>query len=230
MATVISHRSAPPPTHPRGRGAAFRRFAGVVVRAQSYRNIAYLLVGLALGIAWFALLVTGVAVGISLLAVALLGIPVLVGVWYASRAFANVERSLANVLLDSHLPLERMAGPDRGNLWVRLRVMVHDRARWRELAYLALRFPVGIAAAVIAVMALTTPVLVAYAPWAARYEDEPFGDWAFSSTIEDVASSSPWSWLLVPFGMLLLVGAFHLVNAVANACGRWASAWLRVDA
>jgi hypothetical protein len=44
--------------------------------------------------------------------------------------------------------------------------------------------------------------------------------------MEDVASSSPWSWLLVPFGLAMLIGSFHLLNALADTCGRWTTAWL----
>ena len=56
-----------------------RRFVGVVAEPQSYRNLAYLLLGLPLGTLWFTLIVTGVSVSISMLVVALLGIPMLLG-------------------------------------------------------------------------------------------------------------------------------------------------------
>jgi hypothetical protein len=105
--------------------------------------------------------------------------------------------------------------------------MSADRTRRRELGYLVLRFPVGVATSVLAVTALAVPVVVASAPFAARRGVErPFGDWAGSGRIEDIASSSPWSWLLVPLGLVLLIGSFHLMNAVARACARWAAAWL----
>jgi hypothetical protein len=68
-----------------------------------------------------------------------------------------------------------------------------------------LRCPVGTATFTTAMTALTTPVIVAYAPFAARCDDDhPFGDWALSPTIEGVATSSPWSWLLVPLGLVML--------------------------
>jgi hypothetical protein len=77
-----------------------------------------------------------------------------------------------------------------------------------------------------AVTAIATPFLVAYAPIVARRDEQPFGDWALSSRMEDVASSSPWSWLLIPLGLAMLIASFHLMNAVARLCGRWANAWL----
>jgi hypothetical protein len=198
----------------------------VVAQGDSYRNIAFLLLGLPLGTVWFAVLVSGISVAASMLVVALLGIPMLVGLWYVTRAFANVERSVANALLDQRLPRAPMNAPHRGNLWVRLRKMTGDRDRWRELGYLMLRFPVGVATFTAAVTAIATPFLVAYAPIVARSDEQPFGDWALSSRMEDVASSSPWSWLLVPLGLVMLIASFHLMNAMARVCGRWANAWL----
>jgi hypothetical protein len=203
-----------------------RRFFGVVAQPDSYRSIAFLLIGLPLGTIWFTVLVTGISVALSMLVVALLGIPMLVGLWYVTRACANVERSVANALVGQHLPRSSMHSPHRGNLWVRLRAMTRDRDCRRELGYLMLRFPVGVATFTAAVTAIATPLMVAYAPIVARYDEQPFGDWALSSMMEDVASSSPWSWLLVPLGMVMLIASFHLMNAMARACGRWATAWL----
>ena len=209
-----------------GRPSAPRRVLGVVAQGDSYRNIAFLLLGLPLGTVWFAVLVSGISVAASMLVVALLGIPMLVGLWYVTRAFANVERSVANALLDQRLRRTPMNAPHRGNLWVRLRTMTSDRDRWRELGYLMLRFPVGVATFTAAVTAIATPFLVAYAPIVARSDEQPFGDWGLSSRMEDVASSSPWSWLLVPLGLVMLIASFHLMNAMARVCGRWANAWL----
>ncbi|MGD9701159.1 MAG: sensor domain-containing protein [Acidimicrobiia bacterium] len=225
--TTVSHSTTSPHAQPTDRRSLVRRFFGVVAQPQSYRNIAYLLLGLPLGTVWFTVLISGASVGVSMLGVALLGIPMLLGLWYLVRSFANVERSTANLLLGHDLALEPIASRDHGNLWVRLRSMTSDRDRWRELGYLMLRFPVGVATFTAAVTALSTPVMVAYAPFSVRYgEDHPFGDWSLSSTMEDVASSSPWSWFLVPLGLAMLIAAFHLLNALANACGRWTTAWL----
>jgi hypothetical protein len=207
------------------RASPVKRFFSVVVQPQSYRNLAFLLLGLPLGTIWFSVLVTGLSVSISMLVVALVGIPMLVGMWYVTRACANVERAVTASLLGESPATMPLHSSVTGNLWVRLRAMSGERVRRRELAYLLLRFPIGIATFVVAVTAIATPLLVAYAPFAARTNDEPFGDWALSSRMEDVASS-PWSWLLVPAGLALVVPAFHGLNALARACGRGASAWL----
>src|SRR5262245_33992599 len=210
---------------PARQAPAWRRVVGVVARPQSYRNLAYLLLGLPLGTAWFAVLVTAVSTSVSLLVVALIGIPLLLATWYAVRAFADIERFIAAVLLGEHLPPAPLASGHRGNLWVRLRAMSTERDRWRELGFLILRFPAGVATFTVAVTALALPFVVAYAPIEARRVDEPFGTWSWSAELERIATSG-WGWLLVPFGAVLLVAGFHLMNGVARLCGRWATAWL----
>jgi hypothetical protein len=229
MTTIVSRPPDSPTISPVHRASVVSRSFGVVARPQTYRNVAYLLLGLPLGTLWFTLLVSGVSVGISLLAVALLGIPILLGVWYATRVFANVERAAANRLLDLRLAPAPVASGGHGNVWKRLRAMTIDRGRWRELGFLLARFPIGIATFTAAAVALATPGLIAYAPFAARGEHEPFGDWALSSTMEDVASTPVWSWLLVPLGAALLIGSLHLLNVLARASGRFTTAALTGD-
>jgi len=219
--SAIRSAATEPAVHP----SHSRRFFGVVARPQTYRNIAYLLLGLPLGTLCFSVLVTLASVSVSLLVVALLGIPLLVGTWYAVRAFANVERGVANALLDEHVAQRPMAAGVHGNVWVRLRTMSGDRARWREFGYLMLRFPAGIATFTLAVIALAVPVMIAYTPIYARIADESFGDWFWSNELHDFATSS-WSWALLPAGLVLAFAAFHALNALARLCGRLTVAWL----
>lgn len=211
------------------RTSTARRLIGVVIDPDSYRNIAYLLLGLPLGTIWFTALVTGVAVGASMLVVALIGIPILLGMWYMTRAFANVERGIANVLLHQHLPYAPMASPHRGNLWARLRALSHEPDRWHEVGFLLLRFPAGIATFTAATVALSVPLWLAWAPFHARIvNDHPFGNWAGSPRVEDL-TMSPWSWLLVPLGLLLLLLSLHALNGLARVCGRWTTSSLTAD-
>ena len=206
-----------------------RRFFGVVARPQSYRNIAYLLLGLPLGTLWFSVLVTLASVSVSMLVVALLGIPLLIGMWYAVRAFANVERAVASALLADRVDQAAMAAGVDGNLWLRLKALSRDRARWRELCFLMLRFPAGVATFTLAVTALTAPVMIGWAPIYARFvndADDAFGDWFWSTELRNFANDNPWSWTLIPAGIALLFAAFHTLNAAAGACARWTTAWL----
>ena len=224
---ITSHPTVPTNTPGISRRSPMRRFFGVVAQGQSYRNVGYLLLGLALATVWLAVLVTALSVSLSLVVVALLGIPLLLGTWYVVRAFANVERGLANVLLGQHLRSAPMASRHRGNPWARLVAMSRERSRWRELAYLFVRIPVGIATFAIAVVALAVPLAIVWTPIHARQVDD-FGNWSGSSELHDVASSA-WAWGLVPLGLGLVVVSMHLLNALARRCGRWSAGWLDID-
>ena len=212
---------------PRRDSSLLRRFVGVVAEPQSYRNLAYLLLGLPLGTLWFTLIVTGVSVSISMLVVALLGIPMLWGCGTPSAPSATSSAATSRSMLGVELRPAPMSSSAGGNVWRRLRVISGERDRWRELGYLMLRFPAGLATFTAAVTALTVPLTIAYAPFYARYVgDHSFGDWSQSERIDEISSGSPWSWLLVPLGLILLFVAFHAMNALARACGRWAESWL----
>jgi hypothetical protein len=228
MNTVIASQSTAPASTPGiGRRSAMRRCFGVVVQGQSYRNIAYLLLGLVLATIWLTALVTALSVSLGLVVVALLGVPLLLGTWYVVRAFANVERGLANGLLGQHLPAAPLASGQRGNPWARLVAMSRERSRWLELTYLFLRVPVGIVTFTVAVVALAAPLAIVWTPIHARQVDD-FGHWSGSSELHDVATSA-WTWGLVPLGLGLVVVSMHLMNALAHGCGRWSARWLDID-
>lgn len=198
-----------------------RRFLHVVAEPQTYRNVVYLLLGLPLGTIWFSVLTAGLAVGAGLLVVALTGVPILLGLWYVTRAFANTERVTANALLATELEPAPFGPHGRGNPWRRLRTLTGDRGRARELAFLLLRFPAGVATFTFAVTALAVPFALAYAPLAARIDgDEPFGSWSESDRLER-SFETAWSWGAVPIAAITLLANLHLVNAVARASARW---------
>jgi hypothetical protein len=204
-----------------------RRLIGVVIDPDSYRNIAYLLMGLPLGTIWFTALVTGVVVGASMLVVALIGIPILLGMWLHDPSVRK-RRARHGQRAAGPAPPIRTHGvaPPRKPVGTAPR---HEPARWHEVGFLLLQFPAGIATFAAATAALSAPLWLAWAPFQARIvNDHPFGNWAGSSRLEDL-TSSPWSWLLVPLGLLLLLGSFHALNGLARACGRWTTSSLTAD-
>jgi hypothetical protein len=133
----------------------------------TYRAIAYLLLGLPLGIVGFVVVVVGLSLGLGL-AVTLLGIPVLVATLLLVRSLASFERTIAAGLLDA--PMPRLAREDGGDgfWWARLARTVDDGHVRAELAFLVLRFPLGVADFVVvatllslALAAVVQPILVA---------------------------------------------------------------------
>ena len=228
MNTTITPRlTVPTDTHGASRRSPMRRFLGVVAQPQSYRNIVYLLLGLALATAWSTLLVTALSVSLSMVVVALLGIPMLLGTWYIDPGVRQRRARHRQRAARPAPPPGTDGAGHRGNLWVRLVAMSRERSRWRELAYLFVRIPVGIATFAITVVALTVPLALIWTPIHARQVDD-FGDWSGSSELHDVTSSF-WSWGLIPLGLGVLIGSIHLLNALAGRCGRWSTAWLDND-
>jgi hypothetical protein len=115
----------------------------------TYLGLAYALLGLPLGTFYFVFLVTGLSVGLGL-AVTVVGIPILVLAIVACRGLAQFERTLAASLLGASMPrVTRERG--EGVLWRRLAGQVRSGTTWRELAYLLVRFPTGVASFSIAV-------------------------------------------------------------------------------
>lgn len=210
---------------PDHRGPRTQRFFGVVVQPQTYRNVAYALLGLPFGVVWFTTLATGAALGMSMLTIALMGIPILLAMWHVVHWFADAERGIANRLLDTNLA-PTMVSPSSGNLWQRLRMMTADRQRRRELGFLLARLPIGVTTFAVATTLLVASGAVAYAPIHARISDQPFGNWSMSTRLQDIASSDPWAWLLLPAGAIALVGSLHAINQIAELAARSASAAL----
>ena len=132
-----------------------------------YLGLVYAIAGLPLGTFYFCFIVTGLSLGLGLL-VTLVGIPVLVLTLAGCRGLAQLERTLSVSLLGASMPREQ-SERGRGVLWRRLAGQLRSGATWRELAYLLIRFPSGIASFVIAVTvvgaagnALVEPFLIAF--------------------------------------------------------------------
>lgn len=176
-------------------------FAETVLRPlfarRTYLALTYALLGLPLGIFYFVFLVTGLSVGLGLL-VTVVGIPILVLTILACRGLAQLERTLTASLLGASMP---RVEPERGGgvFWRRLARQLRSGATWRELAYLLIRFPVGIASFSIAVtfigvagQAIIEPFLVA-----CGVPGNQFGSWRIHTVWQAL--------LLVPPGIALLL-------------------------
>ncbi len=185
------------------------------VERRTYLAFLYSLLGLPLGIFYFTLIVTGLSLGAGLL-ITLAGIPVLVLTLAACRGLAQLERTLAASLIDAPMPRVDSRS-DEGSLWRRLVSQVRSADTWRELGYLLLRFPTGIASFSIAVTVvaggayygLVLPFLVAFVPSAGP----DIGSWEVNSLQRAL--------ILVPPGLVLLL----LTPVILNTLGRVESAF-----
>lgn len=141
---------------------------GPYAEQRTYRVLAYLLIGLPLGILDFTIVVTGLSLGLGLI-ITLLGIPVLIATLLVVRSLAALERGLAVSLLDAPMP-RRVPGRERegGSPWAQLRGLVLSRRIWEEVGFLLLRLPMGIldftvavTVSALALCGIAMPIIVA---------------------------------------------------------------------
>jgi FtsH-binding integral membrane protein len=192
---------------------------GPATDGQTYLNLLYLLLGFPLGIAYFIFLVAGFSIGTGLLII-FVGIPILIGVLIASLGLGSFERVLARSMLHLEIPSppRTPAGP---GLLGKLKALFGDTATWKSLAYLALKFPFGLAAFVVLVTSFSISVALILAPLTYRSVPIDFGLWQVDNKDEAAV------WCMV--GAVLLLVCFHLVNGLAFLWGRFAQIMLGPD-
>jgi signal transduction histidine kinase len=178
------------------------------------KRAVYLLLSLGLGMTWFVILVVGLSTGIGLL-ITLLGIPILVGVLYATRPMADLERALVGGLLDAWT-VGRYRRPEREGAWSAIAARLAEPQTWKDAAYLACQFPLGIVWFVLTTIAIALPPSLLLAP---AYFWIPEGGidvvfWHVDRWWEALA--------LVPIGALLVVPARYLIDGMGIAHAYWA--------
>jgi signal transduction histidine kinase len=110
------------------------------------KELAYLAAGVPLGVAYFTLIVCGLVVGGALGSI-LIGVPLLMLSSGLLWRCAELERRLANTLLDARIsPLPPLTAVRESSLWDRIRQRLRARSFWRGVALLALKLPVSILA------------------------------------------------------------------------------------
>jgi signal transduction histidine kinase len=122
----------------------------------------YLLTALVFGTVWFTWFVTVFSTGLGL-AVTLLGLPILLGGIWSIRWAADLERKLANGLLDARV-CATYRKPERPGVWPAVQARLADGQTWRDLGYLLCQFPFGIATFTLVVVFLAVPLALLFAP------------------------------------------------------------------
>jgi signal transduction histidine kinase len=180
-------------------------------RTITYGRLAYLFLGLPLGTAYFTFLVVALSVSGSL-AIFIIGIPLLAASVLAWRALARIERGLTTHLLGVPVaePPNVLAIP--GSLFQRTKAVLTDSATWRSLAWLLLRFPLGIIGFVIAVLATAPVAALVIMPLALASAADAGAD-------VDLGSFGPAFWVMPVIGVLLAPAAAHVVNGFGVMVG-----------
>jgi hypothetical protein len=209
------------------RRSFFARFFGVISELQTWKNIVYLLLAFPLGLFYFVFLVVGLAVGVALVII-WVGLPILAVTVLAWWAFATFERWQAGLLLGLSMTTRTAPLTGEESWWQRIKRHLGDARTWKDLAFLFLKFPLGIISFVLVTVAAAVPAALIGAPFYYRYVDYPKGHLHYAGFNLGVwhVDTLPEALLLVPVGLLLLFGALHLVNAFARFSGVLAFALL----
>ncbi|WP_079250592.1 sensor histidine kinase [Streptomyces amritsarensis] len=125
-----------------GRGG--RGGVGAVLRApvagRTWREFAYLLVGLPLSTLYFSLAVTGVSLGAGLL-VTFLGVPVLAGTLAMGRGIGRLERGRVRALLGAAVTGPAPIRAKKSGLLAAMGAVLKSGSAWRHLLYCLIHFP-----------------------------------------------------------------------------------------
>lgn len=143
-----------------------------LVAPQTYRDTAYLLLGLVLGPLYFSVLATLYTVGLGL-AVIWVGVPLLVITHALLRPVGRLERALVTGMLGERIPspppldLPRMRRSGEGSwakFWAYARDLVNDAHSWRVLLWATMRLIKGPVGFILAILYLTVPLSLLVAP------------------------------------------------------------------
>jgi len=134
--------------------SASRPKVSVARDTQSYRNTGYLLLSFFLGLGYFVILVPGILVGITTLTI-WIGVPILFGLLMLWWQFAAFERALAMRWLKIPIAPLSVSSPTPGGWWQRFQEHLNNRMTWKALAFLLLKFPVGLCCFTLAITLLS---------------------------------------------------------------------------
>jgi two-component system, OmpR family, phosphate regulon sensor histidine kinase PhoR len=192
---------------------------------QSYLNILYLLVSFPLGLTYFVFLIPGIVVGMStLFLIAVFMLPLIITIWQHLAAF---ERQMAIQWLHIAIPLMSYPSPKQMTRWQRLQAQLTNSMTWKTLAYLLLKFPLGIFSFVITIVLLVFSVGITIVTLTIGLLTTPF--FILFIMLQDVSHVKEWLqryllFALTGFGIYLIT--LHLLNGLTFVYGQFARVML----
>ena len=185
------------------------RIFGPVLERRTYWHLLHAALSFPLGLLYFVIMIVGLSLGAGL-AVLFVGFAILAMTLSLARLFGRFERELSKAFLGA--TFEPRTPRTRG--W---RAMLQDRRAWTTVVYLLLRFPVGVAGLVVAVLFLVSIPLMA----------APGLYTMLSYSIEGAPINSSQEALLVSlFGCVLFLLCAHAANGIGSLSRRLAMAML----
>ena len=182
----------------------------------SVRPLAYLATAPIAGVVGFVWSLAATVV-VTLLAVTQLGAPAFLGAAWVTRALASAERHRAGWVLGA--PIAAPYVPVTGS---RVVGVAAQPATWRDLAWLVVLFPLGLAGGVAGLVVAIVDLASIVAPLWAWAVPNPHAPWPMKPLMTTV----PGRFGLTVLGLALLPVAAWLVRILAAALARLAAALL----
>ena len=192
---------------------------------QSYVNILYLLVSLPLGLAYFVFLFTGIVLGIATsFLIAVFMLPLIITIWQHLAAF---ERRMAIQWLHIDVPPMSYASPKQMTYWQKLQAQLTNSMTWKTLAYLLLKFPLGLFSFVFTVVLLVVSIAISIVTFSIGLLTAPFFILFF--LLQNVSHMKEWLqryllYALTGFGLCLIT--LYLLNGLTFVYGQFARTML----
>jgi hypothetical protein len=207
------------PTTPRSLAAAFLT---APVRAQTYKNLAYLALQFPLGVAYFTLLVPALAFGLgSLPLLVLLGLPAVAALLLGVGTM-TVDRAVTGLLLPVELDRHTATRSLDDGVLAYAKDLLFDPGTYLSLGFVLAKFVVGIATFVAMTVVGT---LVAVAVTAPVFYDHPATNYTVALPAElggatYAIDTMPEALGLAALGVVGAVVGLNALNAVAWLLGR----------
>ena len=139
-------------------------FFGIIANPNAYLSLIYQLFAFPLGLFYFVFLFTGILVGIGLIII-WIGIPILFLMMLAWYGFSVFEKQLSIYVLKAEIPEEKKPGNTEMTMWAQFKRYLSDPVTWKSLAFLFLRFPLGILSFSITVSLMSVTISFIAAPF-----------------------------------------------------------------
>ncbi|MBN4064770.1 sensor domain-containing protein [Dehalococcoides mccartyi] len=193
---------------------------------RTYLRAGHMLLMFPLGIAYFVFFVTTLSVGGSMIWT-LVGPIILLATLFVSRWLGDLEAYTAGYVNGSTIrrPPFRIEGVSGFRSQIKVRLV--DPTTWTGIVYLVVQFPLGIAAFVGLIVVYAFAGASLFSPLGVWLVHDG-GFWDFAVQVQlfwtwDIdLNSFPGSLIPIPFGVLGLILASHLILAFSSLHGWWA--------
>jgi hypothetical protein len=143
---------------------SIQKIFSIFTNPKTYLNLIYLFLSFPLGLTYFIILVTGLSLGFGLLII-WVGLLILAAVLAISWACVHFERQLAIHLLKVELPQIETTTVPGETIFHQVKRYLVNPLTWKGLAYLFLKFPLGVITFVISVTLLSLSISLLLAPF-----------------------------------------------------------------